>query len=1383
MEEKIIDSGIDILGKISWGTHFCQFYKTKEDLIEILVPYFKAGLEDNEFCMWVTSEPFNEKEVKAAIRKAIPDFEKYLKKGQLEILPYSQWYIRDGSFNPQKVLDGWIDKLNKAFTLGFKGLRLTGNTFWLEQTLWKSFAEYENTINEIIGNYKMIAICTYSLEKCGAEEILDVMNTHQFALIKREEKWTIIESAQLKQTRHALQQEIAERKQNEAAIKELSRDITEKKKQEQEIKLISTYNRSLIESSLDPLVTIGPNGTITDVNKATERATGLSRKRLVGTDFSDYFTDPEKAKAGYQKVFEQGTVVDYELELRHLNGYTTPVMYNASVFRNEMGAIVGVFAAARDISAQKKAEQEIKLANAYNRSLIESSLDPLVTIGPGGAITDVNKATEYATGLSRKQLVGTDFSDYFTDPEKAKAGYQKVFEQGTVVDYELELRHINGNTTPVMYNASVFRNEVGETVGVFAAARDITERNQILNLERSKLRRFKNLIDQSNDAIFIVDPDTSIILEVNKGASRILEYTQEELLQMKIIDIEIEFKNIIEWKNYIKKLRSIGELIQEKEYKTKSGKSIFVEISIKLILEKEKDYLIKIFRDITDRKQAQLEIIKKNEIFSAINEIFKIALVTDIEEIFTRKCLEMLQNLTKSKFGFIGELNKNGRLDDIAISNPGWDACKMSKSEATLLIKNIELRGIWSIVLKDEKSYIINEPKSHPASADVPKDHPPITAFIGVPLKQAGKTIGMIGLVNKEGGYNQGDLDIIEALSVAFVEALMRKRAELNVEKLQKRLNSILANLKDPVIVISHDYENLFVNQNAQDLFGNQLVGKKCYEIIKGKNQPCENCPMQKLFSSEICNVRLDQEITVQPTRETKIFNINCSKIENYDGNLVLIESLRDITHEKEIQQKLTESKKNLKNTNLELGQKLEELKVLNEHLNYHSLLLDTTSDAIFSTDSDLNIISWNKGAEKMLGWTEKEAISKNSGVLLKPRYSKPRDQIIKELRENGFWKGEGVLKKKDGSDVYFLTTSTVFYDTGAKKEKIVAIVKDISEIKEAQKEIADLAKFPAENPNAVLRVDQNKVLYSNLPGKNIFNIEAGDPIPNILIGPVKSVLKDWEIHIEDLEINDKTFTLTIIPIKSSNYINIYAVDITLRKQAEKRMKNFVSTASHELRTPLTVFIQSIEILKNYASKLSNGQKEELINDLQQNAKNLSELVEELLILSRYDENKASFKKKDFFILESFQNAVNLMLTKYSSKNIKVSIAADKNIQLLGDKNRMEELIRIFLDNAFKYSLPNSKINLSAIQDYRGKYNPNNIKGVLIKIEDFGIGIPKEDIPHLFDRFFRSKNVKDQSGSGLGLSIAKEIINMFKGEVIVESELNNGTTFFLFFPV
>jgi PAS domain S-box-containing protein len=224
--------------------------------------------------------------------------------------------------------------------------------------------------------------------------------------------------------------------------------------------------------------------------------TGIEREQLIGRDFSDYFTEPDKAREGYQRVFAEGFVTDYPLTIRHKDGRLTDVLYNASVYKDDRGEVLGVFAAARDVSAQKQASQ-------YARSLIEASLDPLVTISPEGKITDVNEGSIKVTGVSREKLIGTDFSDYFTEPKKAREGYQRVFAEGFVTDYPLTIRHKADRLTDVLYNASVYKNDRGEVLGVFAAARDVSAQKKAeaevaeqrsRELERlAELERFQKL--------------------------------------------------------------------------------------------------------------------------------------------------------------------------------------------------------------------------------------------------------------------------------------------------------------------------------------------------------------------------------------------------------------------------------------------------------------------------------------------------------------------------------------------------------------------------------------------------------------------------------------------------------------------------------------------------------------------------------------------------------------------------------------------------------------------------------------------------------------------------------------------------------------------------
>jgi signal transduction histidine kinase len=240
-KQLVRESGIDVLGSVVWGTHACLFYRTKEDLINILVPYFKAGLENNEFCMWITSDPLDPAEAKKALKNAMPDFDKYLTKGQIEILPHDHWYLDKGVFDRQRVMKGWMDKLNLALNNGYAGARVSGNTTWLNEEFWGSFIEYEHQLNETIDRLPIIAVCTYCLDGCGTSEIVDVANNHQLAIIEKEGRWKLAKNAERK-----LSEERA--REYQAQLKSLASQLT--LAEERERRRITTVLHATIGQSI-----------------------------------------------------------------------------------------------------------------------------------------------------------------------------------------------------------------------------------------------------------------------------------------------------------------------------------------------------------------------------------------------------------------------------------------------------------------------------------------------------------------------------------------------------------------------------------------------------------------------------------------------------------------------------------------------------------------------------------------------------------------------------------------------------------------------------------------------------------------------------------------------------------------------------------------------------------------------------------------------------------------------------------------------------------------------------------------------------------------------------------------------------------------------------
>jgi PAS domain S-box-containing protein len=234
-------------------------------------------------------------------------------------------------------------------------------------------------------------------------------------------------------------------------------------------------------------------------NKGASRNYGYAAEEVIGKDSSILHT-PQDVESGaadrllataYQDDLAEGT---FERVRKDGSRFTASVVITRR--DDAPGHPIGFLLMSHDISEKKLADDQLRSASQYARSLIEASRDPLVTISPEGKITDVNEATVRVTGVARGQLVGTDFSDYFTEPGRAREGYLRVFAQGFVTDYPLTIRHAGGDLTEVLYNASVYKDAGGRVLGVFAAARDVTAQKRAeLEVAKQRARELERLAE------------------------------------------------------------------------------------------------------------------------------------------------------------------------------------------------------------------------------------------------------------------------------------------------------------------------------------------------------------------------------------------------------------------------------------------------------------------------------------------------------------------------------------------------------------------------------------------------------------------------------------------------------------------------------------------------------------------------------------------------------------------------------------------------------------------------------------------------------------------------------------------------------------------------
>ncbi|MDP4290103.1 MAG: PAS domain S-box protein [Bacteroidota bacterium] len=316
----------------------------------------------------------------------------------------------------------------------------------------------------------------------------------------------------------AIKEDITHRKIVEAELKKAKTEL-EIRVQERTAELAKSEERfrSTLDNLIEGCMFIGYDWKFIYINDATTKQFHQSRDYFIGHDLMHSLSD--------KKMVHTVKGFKVSMELRRHNHFVEKVDFADGTVKwfdfHVEPVSEGIFVMSSDITERIRAEKALKAQSLYHKNLLEASLDPLVTIGPDGKITDVNAATEKVTGYPREKLIGTDFSECFTDPESARRGYQEMFRKGSVHDFPLEIRHQDGHVTSVIYNASLYKDENGKVAGAVAAAHDVTEQKRIIDKLRASREGFRILAESIPQFVWIAKADGTF----NYFNQRWVEYT------------------------------------------------------------------------------------------------------------------------------------------------------------------------------------------------------------------------------------------------------------------------------------------------------------------------------------------------------------------------------------------------------------------------------------------------------------------------------------------------------------------------------------------------------------------------------------------------------------------------------------------------------------------------------------------------------------------------------------------------------------------------------------------------------------------------------------------------------------------------------------------
>jgi len=269
--------------------------------------------------------------------------------------------------------------------------------------------------------------------------------------------------------------------------------VAERRKVEENVESSEEKYRTIFETLNEGIMTSDIKGNITLANRAVVEMLGYSaEKELQGKPALQIYPDPEIRTRFTELLRREGRFRNLEVDFKKADGSLVPVLLSGILQKDKEGKWAGFLGIFRDMTEMKKVQEEIRKAAAYNRSLFEASLDPMIAISPEGIITDVNSAMENATGVDRSEMVGFPFENYIAQKALAIKGYQAAFKEGSLSNYELELLNRSGGRTPFMFNASVYRDGGGEVVGIIFTARDITE----IRSYEEELRRHRDHLEE-----------------------------------------------------------------------------------------------------------------------------------------------------------------------------------------------------------------------------------------------------------------------------------------------------------------------------------------------------------------------------------------------------------------------------------------------------------------------------------------------------------------------------------------------------------------------------------------------------------------------------------------------------------------------------------------------------------------------------------------------------------------------------------------------------------------------------------------------------------------------------------------------------------------------